>query len=60
MPFLDIRDYREDELKLRGTYELSSKTGVFVEGSINERHYKQPVSSAGLRRGSSGYVCSRA
>ncbi len=56
VPFLDIRDYREDELKLRGTYELSSKTGVFVEGSINERDYKQPVSSAGLRRGSSGYV----
>ena len=56
VPFLDIRDYREDELKLRGTYELSSKTGVFVEGTINDRDYKQPVSSAGLRRGSSGYV----
>ena len=36
--------------------ELSSKTGVFVEGSINDRDYKQPISSAGLRRGSSGYV----
>jgi hypothetical protein len=56
VPFLDIRDYREDELKLRSTYELSSKTGVFVEGSINERDYKQPVSSSGLRRGSSGFV----
>lgn len=56
VPFQDIRDYREDELKLRSTYELSSKTGVFVEGSVNERDYKQPVSSAGLRRGSSGFV----
>lgn len=56
VPFLDIRDYREDELKLRSTYELSSKTGVFMEGSINEREYKQPISSEGLRRGSSGYV----
>jgi hypothetical protein len=56
VPFLDIRDYREDELKLRGTYELSSKTGLFLEGSINERDYKQPISSEGLRRGSSGYV----
>jgi hypothetical protein len=56
VPFVDIRDYREDELKLRGTYALSSRTGVFVEGFINERDYKQPVSSAGLRRGSSGYV----
>jgi hypothetical protein len=56
VPFLDIRDYREDELKLRGTYELTSKTGMFLEGSINEREYKQPISSSGLRRGSSGYV----
>jgi hypothetical protein len=56
VPFLDIRDYREDELKLRGTYELSSKTGVFVEGEVIERDYKQPISSEGLRRGSSGYA----
>jgi hypothetical protein len=56
VPFLDIRDYREDELKLRSSYELSSKTAAFVEGAVNERDYKQPISSAGLRRGSSGYV----
>ena len=29
---------------------------MFVEGSINDRDYKQPIRSAGLRRGSSGYV----
>ena len=52
VPFLDIRDYREDELKLRGTYELTSKTGMFVEGAIVKREYKQPISSAGLQRGS--------
>ena len=56
IPFQDIRDYREDELKLRSTYELKPETAVFLEGAINEREYRQPISSAGLRRGSSGFV----
>jgi len=56
IPFQDIRDYREDELKLRSTYELKPATAVFLEGAVNEREYRQPISSAGLRRGSSGLV----
>jgi hypothetical protein len=56
IPTRDIRDYREDELKLRGDYELKSQTSAFVEGSINQYTYKQPVSAEGLLRGSSGFT----
>ncbi len=54
VPFQDVRDYREDELKLRSTYELRPDMAVFLEGTVNERDYKQPINSAGFRRGSSG------
>jgi hypothetical protein len=54
VPFQDVRDYREDELKLRGTYELRPDTAVFLEGAVNERDYKQPINSAGFRKTSSG------
>ncbi|MGH6750101.1 MAG: outer membrane beta-barrel protein [Methyloceanibacter sp.] len=54
VPFEDVRDYVEDELRLRSSYELRPDTAVFFEGSVNERDYKQSVDSAGFRRGSSG------
>jgi hypothetical protein len=54
VPFQDIRDYVEDELRLRSTYELRPDTAVFLEGSLNNRNYKQEVNSAGFRRDSSG------
>ena len=56
VPFQDVRDYREDELKLRSTYELKPETAVFLEGTVNERDYKEPINAAGFRRGSSGFV----
>lgn len=54
VPFQDVRDYREDELKLRSSYELSPVTTMFFEGAVNERDYKQSINSAGFRRNSSG------
>ena len=39
-----VEDHRIYQAILKGrldvTYELSSRTGVFVEGSINDRDYK--------------------
>ncbi len=55
IPTQDVRDYREDELTLRGTYELKPQMGVFVEGGISQEVYKQPVSVSGITRDSSGY-----
>jgi len=55
LPTQDIRDYREDELKLRGTYELKPAMAVFVEGAINQEEYRQPISVEGIRRGSTGF-----
>jgi hypothetical protein len=55
IPTQDVRDYREDELTLRGTYELKPQMGVFVQGGISQEVYKQPVSVSGVTRDSSGY-----
>jgi hypothetical protein len=55
IPTRDIRDYREDELTLRGTYELKPQMGVFVERGISQEVYQQPVSVSGITRDSSGY-----
>jgi hypothetical protein len=54
VPFVDIRDYREDEAILRTSYELKPSMTGFVQGELNERDYKQEVNSEGIRRGSSG------
>jgi hypothetical protein len=56
VPFQNIRDYREDELKLRSSYQLKPETAVFLDTSINDRDYRQSINSAGFRRGSSGFV----
>jgi hypothetical protein len=56
VPFQDIRDYTETQGTLRTGYEFTPVWTGFVEGSLNERDYKQEVSSAGLRRGSTGSV----
>ena len=56
VPFQDIRDYDENELALRGTYEFNPDLAWFVDGAINRRDYKEPVDISGLRRGSDGYV----
>jgi hypothetical protein len=55
IPERDIRDYREDELTLRGTCEFTSKMAAFAEGAINREVYRQPINVAGIRRGSSGF-----
>ena len=55
IPTRDVRDYREDTLTLRGSYELQPQMGVFVEGGISQEVYRQPVGVDGIRRDSSGY-----
>jgi len=56
VPTVDVRDYREDELRLRGTYAFNSAIGVFTEGTLIRDKYKQPIDVNGLRRDSSGYT----
>jgi len=56
VPFADIRDYREVVGTLRSTYEFQPSWAGFIETSINERDYREPVNVAGLRRGSSGFT----
>ena len=56
VPTVDIRDYAEDELRLRGTYAFNSAIGVFTEGTLIRDKYKQPIDVNGLRRDSSGYT----
>jgi hypothetical protein len=55
VPLQDIRDYREDELKLRSTWEFRPQLASFVEGAINRRDYKEPINLEGFRQGSSGF-----
>jgi hypothetical protein len=55
VPVQDIRDYAENELKLRGTYQLNSDLAAFVEGSLTEDDFKQPISVGGINRNSSGF-----
>ena len=56
VPFQDIRDYRQTQGTLRTSYEFTPSWTGFVEGSLNERDYKQEVSSEGIRRGSTGNI----
>lgn len=56
VPFADIRDYREVVGTLRSTYEFQPSWAGFIETSINERDYREPINVAGLRRGSSGFT----
>jgi hypothetical protein len=56
IPQRDVRDYREDELQLRGTYALQPDLAVFVEGEISQEVYKEPISVAGLTRDSNGFA----
>ena len=56
VPFQDIRDYSETQGMLRTSYEFTPVWTGFVEGSLNQRDYKQEVSSEGIHRGSSGSV----
>jgi hypothetical protein len=52
----DVRDYSEAQTTLRGTYEFNSAWAGFVEGSVNNREYREPINVAGFRRGSDGFV----
>lgn len=56
VPFADIRDYRETVGTLRSTYEFQSSWAGFIESSINERDYDQPITVSGIRRGSAGFT----
>jgi hypothetical protein len=56
IPQQDIRDYREDELTLRGTYEMQPDLAVFVEGEISREVYQQPISVSGITRDSNGFA----
>lgn len=55
IPFQDVNDYLERELKLRGTYELKPELSVFLEGAISERDYREPLALPGLRHDTSGF-----
>jgi hypothetical protein len=55
IPFQDVRDYDEAVTTLRGTYEFNAAWAGFVEGAINNRDYKTPITASGLRRGSDGF-----
>lgn len=55
IPFQDVNDYLERELTLRGTYELKPELSVFLQGTINERDYKEPFALPGLRHDTSGF-----
>ncbi|MGH6736075.1 MAG: outer membrane beta-barrel protein [Methyloceanibacter sp.] len=55
IPIRDIRDYRENELKLRGTYEFNPELAGFVEGAIAEDDFRQPISTSGINRNASGF-----
>jgi hypothetical protein len=55
VPIVDIRDYRETLGILRSTYEFQSSWAGFIETSLNDRVYREPITSAGLRRGGSGF-----
>ena len=56
IPQQDIRDYREDELTVKGTYELQPDLAVFVEGEISQEVYEQPISISGITRDSNGFA----
>jgi hypothetical protein len=56
IPQQDIRDYREDELTMRGTYELQPDLALFVEGEISQEVYEQPISINGITRDSNGFA----
>ncbi len=56
IPFDDIRDYQEILGTLRSTYEFQPRWAGFIETSLNERKYQEPVAVEGFRRGSTGYT----
>jgi hypothetical protein len=56
VPLVDINDYRDTEGTLRSTYEFQSSWAGFIETSINERVYREPIAVTGIRRGSTGFV----
>jgi hypothetical protein len=56
VPFADIRDYTEVLGTLRSTYEFTSDWAGFVETSLNNRDYREPLTVAGFRRGSTGWT----
>lgn len=56
IPFVDDRDYRENELTMRGTYEFNPGLSLYLEVEISEDVYKQPVTVSGLTRDSNGFA----
>ncbi|MDJ0512705.1 MAG: outer membrane beta-barrel protein [Methyloceanibacter sp.] len=56
IPQADNRDFQENELTLRGTYEFNPGLSFFVEGEIAQDIYEQPVTVAGITRDSSGFA----
>lgn len=56
IPQEDVRDYRENELTMRGIYEFNPDLGLYIEGERAEDVYEQPVTFSGLTRDSSGFA----
>jgi hypothetical protein len=56
VPQIDTNDYRDTIGTVRSTYEFQSSWAGFIETSINERVYREPISVTGIRRGSTGFV----
>ncbi|MHA1133803.1 MAG: outer membrane beta-barrel protein [Alphaproteobacteria bacterium] len=56
IPQQDIRDYREDELRLRASYEFNPRLTTYVEGEISREEYEQPIAVSGITRDSNGFA----
>ncbi len=56
MPLQDIRDYREDELRHLRSALSAPELAVFIEGSSTSATTSSRSTSAGFRRGSSGFT----
>jgi len=56
IPQEDIRDYREDELRVRGTYDFNPRLAMYVEGELSRERYEQPISVSGITRDSDGFA----
>ena len=56
VPFADVRDYQEILGTLRSTYEFQPRWAGFIETTLNERKYPEPVAVEGFRRGSTGWT----
>ena len=56
IPQADVRDYRENELPMRVTYDFNLDLSLYVEGELTEDVYDLPVTTTGLTRDMTGFL----